>query len=60
MGKALDYTQDADEDLSITAEKKTFFTENYRIFKNRYIDMKSGKNKLLRGKSLQVGKPAVG
>ena len=32
-----------DEDLSITAEKKTFFAENYRIFKNRYIDMKSGK-----------------
>ena len=31
------------EDLGITAEKKSFYAENYRIFKNWYIGMKSGK-----------------
>ena len=33
-----------DEDLGITAEKKPFCAESYRIFKNRYIGMKSGKS----------------
>ena len=38
------------EDLGITAEKKSFCAENYRIFKNRYIGMKSGK-KVIEGEN---------